>query len=29
MQSGVTTGCDLSAAREDWLDTLGASGLRV
>jgi len=29
MQSGVTTLCDLSAAREDWLDTLGASGLRV
>lgn len=29
MQSGVTTLCDLSAGREDWLDTLGASGLRV
>jgi len=29
MQSGVTTGCDLSAARDDWLDTQGASGLRV
>jgi len=29
MQSGVTTVCDLSAEREDWLDTLGASGLRV
>jgi cytosine/adenosine deaminase-related metal-dependent hydrolase len=29
MQSGVTTVCDLSAAREDWLDTLGASALRV
>ena len=29
MQSGVTTLCDLSAAREDWLDILGASGLRV
>ena len=29
MQSGVTTVCDLSAPREDWLDTLGASGLRV
>jgi cytosine/adenosine deaminase-related metal-dependent hydrolase len=29
MQNGVTTVCDLSAAREDWLDTLGASGLRV
>jgi 5-methylthioadenosine/S-adenosylhomocysteine deaminase len=29
MQSGVTTVCDLSAAHEDWLDTLGASGLRV
>jgi 5-methylthioadenosine/S-adenosylhomocysteine deaminase len=29
MQSGVTTVCDLSAAREDWLDTLGASGMRV
>ena len=29
MQSGVTTLCDLSAVREDWLDTLGASGLRV
>jgi 5-methylthioadenosine/S-adenosylhomocysteine deaminase len=29
MQSGVTTVCDLSAARDDWLDTLGASGLRV
>ena len=29
MQSGVTTVCDLSAARTDWLDTLGASGMRV
>lgn len=29
MQSGVTTLCDLSAVREDWLDTLGASGMRV
>src|SRR5262245_53676122 len=29
MQSGVTTVCDLSTAREDWLDTLGASGMRV
>ena len=29
MQSGITTVCDLSAAREDWLDTLGASGMRV
>jgi 5-methylthioadenosine/S-adenosylhomocysteine deaminase len=29
MQSAVTTVCDLSAAREDWLDTLGASGMRV
>jgi 5-methylthioadenosine/S-adenosylhomocysteine deaminase len=29
MQSGVTTVCDLSAARLDWLDTLGASGMRV
>jgi 5-methylthioadenosine/S-adenosylhomocysteine deaminase len=29
MQSGVTTVCDLSAARDDWLDTLGASGMRV
>jgi cytosine/adenosine deaminase-related metal-dependent hydrolase len=29
MQSGVTTVCDLSAAREDWLDTLGASGMRI
>src|SRR5580704_14365140 len=29
LQSGVTTVCDLSAAREDWLDTLGASGMRV
>ena len=29
MQSGVTTLCDLSAARDDWLDTLGASGMRV
>src|ERR1700756_4499050 len=29
MQSGATTVCDLSAAREDWLDTLGASGMRV
>ena len=29
MQSGVTTVCDLSAAREDWVDTLGASGMRV
>src|SRR6516165_12511582 len=29
MQSGVTTVCDLSAPRDDWLDTLGASGLRV
>src|SRR5215813_12362483 len=29
MQSGVTTLCDLSAAREDWLDALGTSGLRV
>jgi 5-methylthioadenosine/S-adenosylhomocysteine deaminase len=29
MQSGVTTVCDLFAAREDWLDTLGASGMRV
>jgi len=28
MQSGVTTLCDLSAARDDWLDTLGASGMR-
>src|SRR5262249_60714903 len=29
MQSGVTTVCDLSTAREEWLDTLGASGMRV
>ena len=29
MQSGVTTVCDLSVARDDWLDTLGASGMRV
>jgi hypothetical protein len=29
VQSGVTTVCDLSAAREDWLDTLGGSGMRV
>jgi len=29
MQSGVTTVCDLSAGRDDWLDTLGASGLRA
>jgi len=29
MQSGVTTVCDLSAARDDWLDTLGASGIRA
>jgi 5-methylthioadenosine/S-adenosylhomocysteine deaminase len=29
MQSGVTTVCDLSAARDDWLDTLGASGVRA
>jgi 5-methylthioadenosine/S-adenosylhomocysteine deaminase len=29
MQSGVTTVCDLSAAREDWLDTLGMSGMRI
>jgi cytosine/adenosine deaminase-related metal-dependent hydrolase len=29
MQSGVTTICDLSAARDDWLDTLGASGIRA
>ena len=29
MQSGVTTVCDLSAGREDWLDTLGASNMRV
>jgi hypothetical protein len=29
MQSGVTTVCDLSAARDDWLDTLGTSGMRV
>src|SRR5215831_19193234 len=29
MQSGATTVCDLSAAREDWLDALGASGMRV
>ena len=29
MQSGVTTVCDLSAVRDDWLDTLSASGLRV
>jgi 5-methylthioadenosine/S-adenosylhomocysteine deaminase len=29
VQSGVTTVCDLSAARDDWLDTLGASGMRV
>jgi hypothetical protein len=25
----VITVCDLSAAREDWLDTLGASGMRI
>src|SRR5215475_2328660 len=29
MQSEVTTVCDLSAARDDWLDTLGASGIRA
>jgi cytosine/adenosine deaminase-related metal-dependent hydrolase len=29
MQSGVTTLCDLSVARDDWLDPLGISGLRV
>ena len=29
MQSGVTTVCDLSSIRDDWLDTLGASGMRV
>jgi cytosine/adenosine deaminase-related metal-dependent hydrolase len=29
MQSGVTTVCDLSVGRDDWLDTLGASGMRV
>src|SRR5262245_40276752 len=29
MQSGVTTVCDLSVACDDWLDTLGASGMRV
>jgi cytosine/adenosine deaminase-related metal-dependent hydrolase len=29
MQSGVTTVCDLSAARDDWLDTLGESGIRA
>jgi cytosine/adenosine deaminase-related metal-dependent hydrolase len=29
MQSGVTTLCDLSAGREDWLETLGASGMRA
>lgn len=28
MQSGVTTVCDLSAMRDDWLDTLGASGMQ-
>src|SRR5436309_518462 len=27
MQSGVTTVCDLSAAREGWLDTLGGMGM--
>jgi 5-methylthioadenosine/S-adenosylhomocysteine deaminase len=29
LQSGVTTVCDLSADREDWLDTLGESGIRA
>jgi len=29
LQSGVTTLCDLSAEREDWLDTLGRSGIRA
>jgi cytosine/adenosine deaminase-related metal-dependent hydrolase len=29
LQSGVTTLCDLSAEREDWLDTLGKSGIRA
>ena len=29
LQSGVTTLCDLSAEREDWLDTLGESGIRA
>ena len=29
LQSGVTTVCDLSAERDDWLDTLGASGIRA
>ena len=29
LQSGVTAVCDLSAEREDWLDTLGKSGIRA
>ena len=29
LQSGVTAVCDLSAEREDWLDTLGESGIRA
>jgi 5-methylthioadenosine/S-adenosylhomocysteine deaminase len=29
LQSGVTTLCDLSTPRDDWLDTLGASGIRA
>ena len=29
LQSGVTTLCDLSSEREDWLDTLGESGIRA
>jgi cytosine/adenosine deaminase-related metal-dependent hydrolase len=29
LQSGVTTVCDLSAERDDWLDTLGESGIRA
>jgi len=29
LQSGVTTLCDLSAEREDWLDTIGRSGIRA
>jgi 5-methylthioadenosine/S-adenosylhomocysteine deaminase len=29
LQSGVTTLCDLSVGPEDWLDTLGSSGIRA
>jgi len=29
LQSGVTTVCDLSSERDDWLDTLGESGIRA